>query len=229
MSQKRKGNEMNIKIPLAILALIAGSGFELVRASEPNTNGVSVVVNVPGNANPWLAGMPDGAIAGNNHDVAPDQSPIQIQNVPAAGAVFTFSAVGGVGNDPGQQLRPADGYATWILSRIPGAENGIADLTAPIDALVGVFLDDNEPAGSTAPASLDFGSTTNRDFVTLSPVLRQPFYIGSGKTSAGVVQEFNAPPGATRLFLGVMDGQCWSDNKGSFTVTVNVRQSSAKP
>lgn len=215
---------MHVKIPYATLALlIAGSGLESIRASETNTNTISVTVNVPGTANPWLAGMPDGTIAGDGRDVAPDQSPVQIQNVPAAGAVFTFSAVGGVVNDAAQPLYPAGGNMGWILAREPGAENGIADLTAPIDALIGVFLDDNAPGNLTAPTPLNFSSTTNRDFGVLSPVLRQPFYVGTGKTSAGVVQEFNAPPGATRLFLGVMDGKQWSDNRGSFTVTVTVR------
>ena len=28
------------------------------------------------------------------------------------------------------------------------------------------------------------------------------------------------PPGATRLYLGIMDGYEWNNNKGAFTVTV---------
>jgi hypothetical protein len=224
-----KGNKiMRIKIQFAALALLMTViCVEPVLASETNTNNISLTVNVPGTANPWLAGMPDGTIAGNGYDVAPDQSPVQIQGIPSAGVVFTFSVTGGVSND-GSPLRAADGNAEYVVSRHPGAENGIADLKAPIDALVGVFLDDTTPGDFTAPAGLDFGSATNRDFIALSPGLRQPFFIGTGKTSAGVIRTFAAPAGATRLFLGAMDSWEWCDNRGSFTVSVTVRAAAGK-
>ena len=183
--------------------------------SETNT----VLLWVPGNANPWLAGMPDGSMAGNGFDVAPDQSPIEVKGILIKpNEILTFSVTGGVAHGP-FQLVGADGE-TNVVSRVPGVENGIADITAPFDALIGVFLDDSAPSNFPPPAALDFSNASSRDFASLYPQLRQPFFIGDGKDSFGGVQQFIAPVGATRLFLGIMDGYEWADNQGSFTVKV---------
>lgn len=58
------------------------------------------------------------------------------------------------------------------------------------------------------------------DYLVLAPALKQPFFIGDGKTSSGAVQHVIAPAGATRLFLGVMDQYQWSDNEGGFKVQI---------
>lgn len=188
-----------------------------VCASETN-NVISLWV--PGNADPWLAGMPDGSVAGNKFDVAPDQSPIEVKGISIKpGEVLTFSATGGVANGP-FQLVSADGIDTCVISRTPGAENGIGDITAPIDALIGVFLDDSAPGNFPPPVVLDFSNASNRDFASLYPNLRQPFFIGDGKDTKGGIQQFVVPVGATRLFLGTMDSYQWSNNQGSFTVKV---------
>jgi hypothetical protein len=59
--------------------------------------------------------------------------------------------------------------------------------------------------------------------------LGQVFFIGDGLTDVGSgdVQTFVAPPGATRLFLGIADASgftgdagCYSDNVGSFQVEI---------
>jgi hypothetical protein len=93
--------------------------------------------------------------------------------------------------------------------------------------LVGVFLDDSEPA-DPAPAGLPAFSPAAKSFTTLSPGLRQIFFIGDGQ-QAGSPQTFIAPPGATRLFLGFADGNggtgapgFYDDNAGSLLVTHNV-------
>jgi hypothetical protein len=91
-----------------------------------------------------------------------------------------------------------------------------------MDALIGVFLDDSIPGNFFPPAALDFSTASNRDFASSYPALRQSFFIGNGRDSAGNVQEFIVPEGATRLFLGTMDSYKWSDNIGSFTVNVTV-------
>ena len=209
-----------------MLSVMTGTILTLAmvaQAGETNSNPVIVTVNVPGNANPWLAGAPDGTIAGANFDVAPNQSPMEITGVPAdSAAVFTFSVTGGTANGPGFTLQGPDGIESSVVSRSPGAENGIGDLKAPMDALVGVFLDDETPGNSPPPGALDFGSASARDFSTLAPALRQPFFIGDGKTSDGTVQQFVPPAGAKRLFLGVMDGYEWANNPGSFTVKIAV-------
>lgn len=189
------------------------AGFEASRA---------VSIRVPGTANPWLAGMPAGSVAGDKYDVAPDQSPVQVTNISVTpGAVLSFTVSGGVANGP-FQLVAADGIDTDIVSRAPGAENGIGDLLAPINSLVGVFLDDSAPDTLAPPAALDFSAPANRDFVSLYPQLRQPFFIGDGKDAAGTPQQFIVPAGATRLFLGTMDSYQWANNEGSFVVQITI-------
>lgn len=97
--------------------------------------------------------------------------------------------------------------------------------------LAGVFLTDNAPTAS-APASLDFSSTAlGTSFSELSPLLQQTFYIGDGRTGEGTgsVQTFWVPDGATRLFLGIVDGayfvggpDYYDNNDGSFSATFQV-------
>ncbi len=67
------------------------------------------------------------------------------------------------------------------------------------------------------------------DFLTLSPLLGQAFYIGDGVTGGGTFQEFTAPTGATRLFLGIPDGfgfvgtpGAYDDNDGSYRVRIGI-------
>ena len=68
---------------------------------------------------------------------------------------------------------------------------------------------------------MDFSTPAARDFATLSPGLFQPFYIGDGTRLDGTTkQSFRVPVGATRLFVGTADPGNWSDNGGSFDVTV---------
>lgn len=98
--------------------------------------------------------------------------------------------------------------------------------------LAGVFLDDADPIGLTAPPSLDFGSGgLGRSFSSLAPGLRQTFYIGDGLTGegAGATQSFLVPDAATRLFLGIVDGayfvggpDYYDNNVGSFSAQVTL-------
>jgi hypothetical protein len=101
-------------------------------------------------------------------------------------------------------------------------ENGIADMRAPINALVGVFLDDKNPATSTPPSNLDFSSDASRDFDTLQPKLKQIFYIGDGMNGAGGHQKFVVPKGATRLYLATWDFYEWNNNAGNRNIKISV-------
>jgi hypothetical protein len=67
---------------------------------------------------------------------------------------------------------------------------------------------------------LDFSSAGSRDYVSLAPELKQVFFMGDGLTSAFDLQNIVVPDGATRLFLGTMDGYEWVNNIGSFEVTL---------
>ena len=195
----------------------------------------ATTVTVPGTADFYLAGMPNGSIA-SNVDVAPTQSPVLVPgSLPTAGSALTFTNVtGSVRQDPGYPYEPADGYASSYIRHLESqgltmSEDGIGDLLAPYDALIGVFLGPNLPTTLTAPIGLNFSSTSNPsftnigtlDFASLSPLLQQPFFIGDGHTSGSAVQTFIVPAGATRLYLGTMDGWGWYNNGGSFSVQVN--------
>ena len=184
-------------------------------------------VVVSGKANPWLSGMPTGSTASKCIDTAPDtapaQSPVQVATIRVyQGQSLTFFASGAVSHDSSGAVRlsPPDGKPSVVLNHEPGAQNGIGNITAPIDSLIGVFLGPEIPSRSPAPAALNFSTAASRDYSRLTPVLKQPFFIGNGRTSAQKIQLVVVPPGATRLFLGVMDGCGWSSNRGSFTAAV---------
>lgn len=89
----------------------------------------------------------------------------------------------------------------------------------------GPFLGPDSATGQATPAQLDFGAGLG--FTSLSPGIGQIFFIGDGLTSdsnagdfSGQVQQFVVPVGATRLYLGRVDGFGWYNNVGSFDVTV---------
>jgi hypothetical protein len=190
---------------------------------------VDVVTNIPSTSNPWLAGMPAGTAANvgnphNNPDYAPTASPQVAAGVPLiAGQGLTFDSIdGGANNFSSTTLYTPDGNTGWVVSNQNGNEHGKSNLTAPINAVVGLFLDNQVPtAAGAVPPSLDFSTDASRDFTTLSPKLRQPFFIGDGRRSDGTVQQFVVPPGATRLFIGTMDGYEWNNNVGGYTTTIH--------
>jgi len=181
--------------------------------------GVATVV-VPGTSDPWLAGMPDGSTA-SLEDSAPAQSPVEVLGLNyAAGGVLTFSVTGSVNYAGGVPTDPPDGDTGYITPHATGAENGMSDVSAPVDALMGVFLGPAQPSLSPAPSTLDFSTAASQNYLTLSPLLQQVFFIGDGLTSTNVVQQIVIPVGATRFFLGSMDGYGWDNNSGSFTASV---------
>jgi RHS repeat-associated protein len=139
-----------------------------------------------------------------------------IDNNPGLGA--PGGIVGPEGISFGMNLSSAAGLSGFLSGR------GLA--------LVGVFLDDSDPRTSEAPPTLDFtASGVGTNFRTLAPGLKQVFFIGDGVDSNGVPQEFVAPAGATRLFLGIPDGSffvgqpgLYEDNDGSYRVRLGVNQ-----
>ena len=185
-------------------------------------NAHAAVVTVPGTANPWLAGMPDGSTA-LPADLAPANSPVLVPAVlPDGGAVVFSGGAGGVFNIPANCCDPLDGgifQGQAFIDHDVGAENGIAAIRAPVNSLLGVFLDDTQPDLLAAPTGLDF-EVIGLDFVSLAPMLRQVFFIGDGYTSGSVQQAFFIPVGATRLFLGTMDGFQWANNVGAINISV---------
>jgi hypothetical protein len=162
--------------------------------------------------------MPDGSTA--NLDVAPAHSPVLVTGIGVIpGAAYSFSATGAVRNG-GDPLVFAGPEGDAPIEKEFGSENGIAILNAPINSLIGVFLDSSQPNTSAAPSGLDFSTMASRDYFSLLPLLKQPFFIGDGLTSSNIVQQVIAPTGASRLYLGTMDGSGWYNNEGSFIVEV---------
>jgi hypothetical protein len=188
-----------------------------------------ITINVLGTSDPWLAGMPDGTLGVNKTgiglivDIAPDQSPTLVSGIAIApGTMLKWSASGIVGNDvsdPAYNAGP-DGFLNYKLQHYGGPENGISDIKAPVNALVGLFLGDGQPNLNQAPVLLDFSKARSRNYTVLSPLLQQVFFMGDGLTSSLVAQTIVAPAGATRLYLGTMDGYGWNDNTGFFEVTL---------
>ena len=201
------------RLPLLAAILI------LVSLGAPVLAQVVVVPSVPGSSNPFLAGMPNGTLCCSG-DSAPAQSPVQVTGLPVTpGWRLTFSVTGSVDNTGAPPTLPPDG--SGLFSTV--SNDGIAGATWPINALVGVFLDNNLPTATVAPAALDFsGGGIGTAFTTLSPGLKQAFFIGDGLTGngTGTVQKFVVPTGATRFYLGTSDGVGWFNNSGAFAVTV---------
>ena len=217
-----------LRLTLLLPAVLALAAAPLAARGASSTD-----VVVPGSANPYLSGIPAGGTAVNG-DTAGDptstdpnvrlQSPVLVQGLTMPpGSVLTFSGTGAVdfgGNDP-------TGTPDGASSQVHAAENGIAGVNYPLNALVGVFLGDANPSLTDPPADLDFfdgGNVTGGlDYLILAPPtlgLKQVFFIGDGLTSSGQAQHVAVPPGATRLFLGTTDGSGWYNNSGSFSVHI---------
>jgi hypothetical protein len=102
-----------------------------------------------------------------------------------------------------------------------GGEHGKANMQAPYNCLVGVFLGPARPEVGQEPPSLDFWSDPDsREFDRIEPLIAQPFFIGDGRNSDGTEQVFVVPDGATRLYLGVMDSYEWGNNQGHFKTVI---------
>ena len=176
------------------------------------------VITVFGDDNPFLAGKAPGTLC-CSIDSAPGQSPAQILGALTAGNILTFSATGAVSfSEAPVPTGNPDGSFGFTMNSTYGT--GIAGAgSVRANGLVGVFLDASDP-GTVAPVPLSFASL---NFASLSPRLRQIFWIGDGLTGTGIgsVQQFVIPVGATRLFLGSVDGFGWKGNTGKFIVTIN--------
>ena len=198
-------------VPGLILALSAGRATALL-------------YTVPATANIFSAGLstpiePSGGGAGT--------LPVSIAVTPGQNA-FQFSASGSITeNNLFGVYHGPDGRSGGFGEQVY-AYGGISGITLDQNTpLAGVFLTDFAP-GATAPPSLDFSSGgLGMDFLTLTPVIGQVFFIGDGQTSGSVTQTFITPSGATRLFLGIPDTVGglgypggYGDNAGSFNVTV---------
>jgi hypothetical protein len=216
----RAAQTVTAPLDAAVIECPDGGGGPVPRADA----GVSTQIVVPSTADAWLAGQPDGstlscqcASTPPGADSAPGNSPVLVPVVPGSTLTFSVNGTTNIGACGG--VSP-DGGCIVAIPITSGPANGLASLVVTYNALVGVFLDDAVPGGSPPPG-LDAG--TNTSFTTLSPELRQVFFIGDGLTGTGtgVAQQFVVPAGATRLFLGSSDSAGGNyNNLGEFAVVV---------
>jgi Flp pilus assembly protein TadG len=222
-------------VPLMFAGILGFAKFDLKATATalfvPQT---TTSTTITGLADPWLAGMPNGTTANfysQFGDKAPYNAPVQstVANMTAGQALeFNFSGNVTTGGQASKSGYGPDGNVNdtflniWALEN-GNSEHGIGNVTAPLGSIIGVFLNDNEPDTTAAPAALDFSTDASRNFSTLSPQLKQPFFIGDGLMDDEATQQrFIVPAGATRLYLGVMDFQQWSDNGGSMLTLTTV-------
>jgi hypothetical protein len=179
--------------------------------------------------NPFLAGMPNNTSITypSSTDRTPRNAPAQVMPTEAtclqAGTALYFKVDGRITFDAraGQESN-ADGIGTKVVRHTLGNVNKIAMTTAPINSLIGIFLDATVPSQKpNMPPSLDFSTPEKRNFKTLAPALGQIFFIGDGKDGSGTMQAFVVPQGATRLYVAIMDEYEWNNNVGRFTVTTS--------
>lgn len=240
----RRSTSRGDAVPLMFAAVLGRTTCDVTaRSYATATASISVNQNIPATGNPFLSGMPNGSSASNNNPVGipdyagtsstPRNSPTQSTMGISPGQAITFDSISGnAANGPGVIDSGPDGNTgntghnatatNPATSSTYTNENGIADARMPINCTCGVFLDDNAPNLSPPPSSnLDFSSSASRDFTSLSPQLKQVFFIGDGLKSDGTHQEFVPPPGATRLFLCTWDYYQWSNNSGARNVVIN--------
>jgi hypothetical protein len=200
----------------------ASIGLLVIAACLPLAAQAVVVL---GTANPNLAGRASGYSCCTG-DTAPAQSAVDAGIALVAGDQVQFFVTGSVANSPGGGSgNNPDGNSGLDMTNYG---DGISSpLGVRFNALYGVFLDAQDPTGLLTPAQLDFAG--NLAFMSLSPGLRQIFFIGDGLTSDsnaglfdGTRQNFIVPTGATRLFLGTGDSFEWNNNSGTFNVGIEV-------
>lgn len=190
------------------------------------TRGQVTTQTVPGGACPWLAGMPNGSKVtgydGNpQEDIrAPQHSPLLVSNLRLVpGTALHFRQTTGTTSYTDASDYGPDGQLDWVVRQ--RAANGINATTAPLMALVGIFLDDRRPDTWGMAPEMDFTTPASRNFSELRPALKQVFYIGDGLNSNGELQRFIVPQGATRFYLGIMDEKgWWWDNTGQIQSTM---------
>jgi hypothetical protein len=194
--------------------------------TNPPVSACSTNYQITGTANPFLAGAAEGSTLDYGRvplDTVPANAPVSVQADDRkcfdAGRRLYFEVAGSIAyDDQPEVFSDADGQPGQVTSHTLGSVNGLSNITAPINSLVGVFLDDTPmESRPAAPAALDFGTVEARNFSTLAPQIGQVFFIGDGKDANGILQSFIVPAGTTRLYLAIMDEYEWSNNQGQLS------------
>jgi len=222
---------------MVLLEVCSLSVLSVPLLAQSQTLSVSAVMDL------WQAG-------GNNDGSTGGIPPAVYAFSAAAGQTITFSSItGSWGCVPTYSFGP-DGTTNNCFGISGGEDNIVIPPTGNLSgyastdfvgALVGVFLADNLPP--SAPPSLRFYETDGSlggiqtNFLTLSPLIGQIFFIGDGLTGTGTgsVQAFQVPTTATHLYLGFVDvcstmaPGCYFDNQGSVTAVFSITPVAASP
>jgi chemotaxis receptor (MCP) glutamine deamidase CheD len=226
-------------------ASVMGSQATVHANSIVMVNAHTGTTPVSSKGNPWLSGMPNGSVsksfrtnasewdyAGAGANLVSSPATIGLAAISIApGSTIIFDGVTGTTDYGGGTAGDADGDPTKLctlgspsfgnFTYFTSPMNGMSNIKAPINSMMAVFLDDTQPDSTAAPSPLDFSTSANRDFTSLSPQLKQVFFVGDGRRSTGEAQQFVVPAGATRLFIGNMDGWQWNNNVGGYNATIN--------
>jgi hypothetical protein len=188
--------------------------------------GTSRTASVASTADPFVAGMANGRRIYDpwgGETVGSTRAAALTGFTLTPGQTLQFTATGSTSYSASAPYTAnADGFTSSITSLwYPAEFPGMAATTAPNQALMAVFLNDADPSTQgAAPAALNFSSSDQINYRSLSPQLRQPFFVGTGTNPDGTKRRVTIPPGATRLFFGTMDSTTWRDNRGSYSVAV---------
>lgn len=195
------------------------------------------IVTVEGTSNIFAAGRAT-TTGFNPGGGGPGTVPTLVAFNSPTGAAFRFTSATGLVNCCGGAAAHFAGPDGAIMPSLPNSSTdvnsfaGISGLQFSNRQLflVGVFLNDTTPT-DPAPSRLSY-SDTNADELSYTPGLNQTFFIGDGLTGtgSGTIQVFFSPVGATRLFLGFVDGEgfegnpgWYSDNPGFLTLDLEVQ------
>jgi hypothetical protein len=129
----------------------------------------SASIIVPGTANIWAWNGSVGSIDASGGDTYPAVAPTLAVSDLSGAASIHFDVSGSTGNCPGCEIANGTGA---LYSHNDGAINGVPDLTAPINSLVGVWIDANNQA-----LDQSFVIGTGGDFVV--PDGATQLYLGS--------------------------------------------------
>lgn len=235
----------NAAHPLTFVTLL-GKTMTINAQSIAMINGQDSTTYVSAKGNPWLAGMPAGTLctdfrtdpseqdyAGSGPNIGCSPGMVSLPSLGVSGgAVITFDGVTGGADFTGTAVNnDADGSAALLVNLgsptfgstdyFTSPINGMSNCHAPINSMMAVFLDDNVPTSTSAPLPLDFSTPESRDYTSLSPQLKQVFFVGDGRRSNGEIQQIVVPPGAKRLFIANMDGWQYNNNIGGYNLTIH--------
>ena len=208
----------------ALVLVAAAVSFSFTSFASPITG----TANVDAGMNLFLSGQTDTTAGGMT---SPGLLPVLV-NVPLGAVFVTFdatqltdltccdTAIPPLTNDAnGRSLSDFNIFGTNIQSF-----NGISGMifNDRVMFLAGVFLDDTTPAtGPGGPTRLTDANFPEGAGFNIWPQLGQSFFIGDGLNDTNQPFGYVVPTGATRLYLGFLDGGgfgCWNSCAGDGVV-----------